>query len=372
MSGFDLNPLQDMTGLSRMNDLITMEGAVDAEEYIVGPGDRFDVSVGGPQPIITMISVSADGHLMLPEAGAVDVAGRLLGEARDRARTALQREFENVRVEVTLSQPRQFYVHISGAVPAPGRYVATPVARISTVLSLAYLDSTKTPLANRDRRPALRNIHLIHQDGSNERIDLLKYYSTGKTDHNPYLRDGDVISVPSYNPDYDAVFVSGEVPFPGTYDHRPDDTVYDLLVLATGEDPPSGFSQVRLLRTNDDGQTTAEIYDVKSLDRSIKLEPRDQVHALHDPTVRGSAAIEGRVYYPGTYSVVPGRTTLISLLDMAGGLRPDALARGATLQRATLPPPEPQTERRNQFEPMLPNFEMFRADSLAMLQSTRL
>ncbi len=372
LSGFNLNPLQSMTQLSRLNEIAPMEGAVDAERYIVGPGDVFDVSIGGPRPIMTQIPVSADGHLLLPEAGAVDVAGRRLAEARRMARLALQEEFENVRVEATLAQPRQFYVHISGAIPVPGRYVATPVARVATVINMAFLDTLRTPVANPDLRPALRNIKLIHRDGSSERIDLLKYYSTGETSHNPYLNDGDVISVPTFNPNYDAVFVSGEVAFPGAYDHRPDDSVYDLLVLATGEDPPRGFTKVRVLRARGDGRTTSEIHDVAALDGSVKVDARDQVHALQNPTVRGSASIEGRVQYPGTYSVVPGETTVMELLDMAGGLREDALARGASLQRATLPPPKPQTERRNRFELSTPEFDLFRTDSLAMFQNTRL
>lgn len=372
LTGFDLNPLQSMTRLSRIGDLVPMEGPVDASRYVVGPGDMFNVSVGGAQPVMASVPVSADGYLLLPEAGAVEVAGQRLEAARQRARQALREEFENVSVEVTLSQPRQFYVHVSGAIPVPGRYVATPVARLATVLNMAFADTSRAPVSNPDLRPSLRNVKLIHQDGSSERIDLLKYYSTGDTRHNPYLTDGDVISVPTYNPDYHSVFISGDVAFPGTYDYRPDDTVYDLLVLATGETPPTGFTQVRVLRTDEAGRSTSEIYDLAGLDRSIRVSPRDQIHAVQDVRLRGSASVEGWVAFPGRYPIVAGETTLQRLLEMAGGVRDDALERGAYLVRPTLPSPRPQLSQRNRFEPSPTGLSLFRADSLALMHSTRL
>ncbi len=372
LMGFDLNPLQSMSRFSRMGELVPMEGPVDASSYVVGPGDLFDISVGGARPVVASIAVSADGYLLLPEAGAIEVAGLPLEQARRTARQALEREFQNVNTEVTLSQPRQFYVHVSGAIPTPGRYVATPVARVSTIIYMAFADTTRPPVSNPNLRPSLRNVKLIHRDGSSERVDLLRYFATGNPAHNPYLTDGDIISVPTYDPNRDAVFISGDVAFPGTYDYRPDDTVYDLLVLATGQDPPTGFKQVRVLSSGPDGGTSSEIFDMASLDRTTSVSPLDQIHAVEDPLVRGSATVEGWVHYPGTYSIVPGSTSLGDLLEMAGGVREGALERGAYLMRATLPTPEPVAVGRNRFEPNSSGFRMIRSDTLALLQSVRL
>lgn len=372
LSGFDLNPLQQMTRFPGMTETVPLEGAVDAEAYIIGPGDLFDVSIGGAQPILVTLPVSADGYLLLPGAGAVDIAGRTLADARQVATASLREEFSNVKVEVTLSQPRQFYVHVSGAVPTPGRFVATPVARVATVLNVAYSDTTRAPVSNRRLRPSLRNVTLVHPDGTSESIDLLRYYATGDTRHNPYLRDGDVISVPTYDPDYDAVFISGNVAFPGTYDHRPDDTIGDLLALATGHGAPYSFEQVRVMRTGPDGEGRAEIFDVADLDGTIPVGPLDQVHAVRPRTVRGEATIDGWVEYPGTYSIIAGETTLQDLVEMAGGLRPDALERGAYLQRASLPLPEMDTPSQNRFEQMPGRVRLIRSDTLAILKNTRL
>lgn len=370
--GGDVNPLQRLGRFSAAGAAVPLEGAVDAQSYVVGPGDLFSISVGGSAPLMLTVPVSADGYLMLPDAGAVEVAGSTLEEARRRATQALRDQFQRVRLEVTLAQPRQFYVHVSGAVPSPGRLVATPVARVATVLYMAFADTTRSPVGNMTYRPAMRNVRLIHKDGREQSVDLLRYFSTGNTQHNPYLRDGDVISLPTYDPNYDAIFVSGAVAFPGTYDFRPDDTLYDVLVLTTGQNPPRGFSRVRLSRTNEDGSVEATIYDVANLDGSIRLQRRDQIHALAEETVRGSATISGWVQYPGTYPIVPGRTSLRELVELAGGLRPGALERGAYLERATLPLPRLERSRGNRFEVIPGDVRMVRQDTSAILMNTRL
>ncbi len=370
--GGDLNPLSQLGRASASGATVPLEGPVDPEKYIVGPGDLFSISVGGPAPVMITLPVSADGYLMLPEAGAVDVAGLSLNEARRRATQLLREQFQRVRLEITLAQPRQFYVHVSGAVPTAGRFVATPVARVATVLYMAFADTMRAPVGNSTYRPAMRNVKLIRNDGSERSVDLLRYFSTGNTEHNPFLNDGDVISLPTYDPNYDAIFVSGAVAFPGTYDYRPDDTLHDVLVLATGQNPPRGFTRVRLTRSNDGGTVEAEIFDVASLDGRVKIRPRDQIYALPEETVRGSASISGWVQYPGMYPIVPGSTSLRDLIDLAGGLREDALERVAYLERATMPPPRIENDRGNRFEVGPDKFQLVRQDTAAILQNTRL
>ncbi len=372
-SGPETNPLQDqLTRFQGAGGVIPLEGTVDAAQYIVGPGDLFEISVGGPQPLMAPTAVSADGYLILPEAGAVQVGGHSLREARSRAKAALQESFRNVRVEIALAQPRQFYVHVSGAVPFPGRYLATPVGRVAGVLSLAYADTTRAPTGNMRFRPALRNVLLTHTDGTQETVDLLRYHATGSTEHNPYLRDGDIVSVPAFDPDYGAVFISGNVAFPGIYDHRPDDTLADLLALATGEETPRPSQRVRLSRVLADGSAEAEIYEADALqgEAGVPVLARDQVHVLAEDMARGVVEINGWVQYPGAYPILSGETTLQGLVALAGGLRPGALARAAHLKRSPLPLPEADYEARFGALAGLP--DAVPADTLALMQATRL
>lgn len=322
---------------------LALEGAVDPAAYRVGPGDVFSVVLGTAD--VRAVPVSAEGVLLLPEAGAVRVAGLTLAEARQRALTALRGAFRNVPLDVALAQPRQFYVHVSGAVPTPGRYLAQPVARVASVLALAFADTTQAAVANPRYRPSLRNVTLVHRDGQTASLDLLRYFATGSTEHNPYLTDGDVVRVPTFRPDQEAVFIDGAVAFPGAYDYRTGDTVLDLLVLGTGQETPRGFAAVRLTQRGPDGAPRVATLSLEALladpAGAPRLQPLDHVYVLPALDRQGAATVDGAVRFPGTYPIEPGRTTLQDLLELAGGLRDDALPRAAYLQRDALPRPDP-------------------------------
>ncbi|MDX1531715.1 MAG: polysaccharide biosynthesis/export family protein, partial [Rhodothermales bacterium] len=116
---------------------VPLEGALDPTEYVVGPGDVFNVSIGGGVPVQLAATVTADGALVLPEVGSFTVAGLTLAETRERVQERLRRNFRNVETEVALAQPRQFYVHVSGTVDRPGRHVTVPVARVEDAVATA-------------------------------------------------------------------------------------------------------------------------------------------------------------------------------------------------------------------------------------------
>ena len=69
---------------------VPLEGPVDPNEYIVGPGDVFSIIISSIESVAAAIPVTADGHLMLPDAGAVNVAGSTLAGAIKTAMTKLQ------------------------------------------------------------------------------------------------------------------------------------------------------------------------------------------------------------------------------------------------------------------------------------------
>lgn len=327
-----LDALRQRASLPVATGGVALEGAVDPAAYVVGPGDVFHVMIGSLAAVPA--SVTADGRLVLPEAGGVEVAGLTLAEARTRTLQALRPRYRNVDLEVALAQPRQFFVHVTGAVPRPGRYLAEPVSRVAAVVGLALVDSVRA-VANPAYRPSLRAVQLVHRDGTTTAVDLRRYYATGDVAYNPYLRDGDVLHVPAYNPAFETVYVDGAVPYPGGYAHRPDDTVRDLLVLGTGtEAVPS--APLRLSRLQADGRVETRTLTAADLD--LPLQPRDHLQVVQPELPGGTATVEGLVRYPGTYPITAGATTLQELVERAGGLRPEA-HRVAYLERDVLEQP---------------------------------
>ena len=312
---------------------LVLEGAVDPDQYVVGPGDEFTVSIGGSVPRQVTAVVSADGRLVIPEAGSFVAAGRTLARVRSDAQNALQRRYQNVTAEIALSSPRQFYVHVSGSVPTPGRHSVPAVARVED----AVVEAGGAPIsdlaqytkgANRKglRWPALRSVSITRRSGGQQTVDLMRYVATGDLSANPYLQDGDALYVPSFDPLVEGVAVGGAVDRPGTYDVRPGDTAQDLLGVASGTS-----TRIALVRRVRAGEAVREVSFAEAA--TLDVRPQDQVYAVPaDPDV-DRAQVVGAVLYPGSYPITEGQTTLEALVTMAGGLRDDALLRGATLER---------------------------------------
>ncbi len=323
-----------------------LEGAVDPERYIVGPGDRFLISIGGAFPMDEQVMVSADGSMTLPDVGAIDAAGRTLEVVEATALRRLNEQFTNVPVSVSLVGLRHFYVHIAGAVPQAGRYPMLPIARLDDAIQHAFAAranaqpnalrndlwflpgsaTSQMPGLDQSYQPALRKIKLIRREGEAPvTFDLLRYYVTGEAAFNPYLLDGDRIRVPAYHTVRGAVIVTGDLPYAGRFAYRDGDRARDALLLAAGPEILQTLDRVRLVRRGGEDPVTRtfSIADVLAgRSEPVYLQPGDLLDVLH--TERATATIYGLVHYPGSYPVVPGTTTLQELVEMAGGLKPGA------------------------------------------------
>lgn len=354
-----LNPMQQLRQrMQAGGSSLALEGAVDANAYIIGPGDQFAISVGGAIPMQSTEQVGADGTLIIPDLGAIDVSGRSLADVRRSVEERLQAVNRNVPVAVRLASPRQFFVHVSGAVPRPGRYLAVPVARVSDVLEDAYnslqglyspnvrnagSDQSGALLSVSSERPQLadgyrasfRSVTLTRRDGTVESIDLYRYFATGDTDHNPYVLDGDVINVDAYHIARDAVRIAGDVAYEGMYPYRPGDTVVDVLRLSMDPSRLQEIEEVRVVRRGSEGNAESFTLNVQQVLAGSRpdapLMPADRISLLAEDSA--IAYVNGWVEHPGPYPIRAGETTLRQLVAMAGGLRADANIDAAFMTR---------------------------------------
>ena len=299
-----------------------------------------------------------------------------LSKAREAVSTSMVATHGDAEIDVVLFSPRNFWVHVSGAVPTPGRYLTLPVARVSTVLEEAFADTLRAPTANDNLRPSLRNVTVVRKDGSEISVDLLAYFGSGNLASDPYLQDGDVIFVPAYDPAFSSVFIDGVVPFPGPYDYRSGDTIKDLIAVAGGVHSGSAIENVRVLRPLSAGGEetyTFSLEDVLLLDGgNFPLLPRDHVSIARTTAILGSASVDGLVLRPGTYPIVDQETTLRELVELSGGLHSDALIRGAYLERRSMPEISWNSKRESVLTPAAPADRILLADSTEILQRVRL
>jgi len=335
--------------------MLALEGAIDPNEYSVGPGDIFALMIGGVTPVEIPITVSVSGLLILPEVGSVNTRGRSLLEVVKEATEMMETRYANAPVSLSLVQARSFYVHVTGSVLETGRYLMLPRSRISDVVHQALSSALLTTKLTKDDvkvdfaipesgihlkmndiyKPALRNIKIQHLDGTEDLVDFTRYQTTGNTDFNPVLRDGDRVNVPAYHPVREGIRVSGGVAWPGVYDWRPDDTVENILNLANGGRELDESVQFRLIRWNQATSTTLLDHSIKDLQidsiATFPLIPEDHI-TVYEPQ-SAVANILGWVAYPGEYVIEGGTTTVSQLVALAGGLKEGANLKGAVLER---------------------------------------
>lgn len=318
-----------------------LERTIDGSGYTLGPGDVLGLSLQGTISKATDLVVSPEGTVLIPGAGEVHLAGRSLDEARRVIRAEVARAFRNVQVSVTLLRLRRFTIFVLGQVRNPGQYTASPVDRVSEGVRLAggLLDprdvSQRTTLAERSSE---RSVHLIHQDGSVERADLLRFRRTGELSANPSVRDGDVILVDFRQ---DGVLLHGEVHSPGEFEFVSGDTLGGVIELAGGLTQRAMLDTVEVARYRS-GSAVPELLRLSGRsanDRAalfaFRLEARDAILIRTDPDwdIRHTVNVTGEVAYPGVYAIEEDRTTLSELIERAGGFTRDASLREAKLVR---------------------------------------
>ncbi len=106
-------------------------------DYLLGPGDRLDVSVYGAPDLGRRVTVNVDGKISFPLVGAVPVAGQSIVQLRERLQQLLaERQIvSRPDVSVEIFEYRPFYV--SGDVSRPGSYQWQPGMTVRHAVALS-------------------------------------------------------------------------------------------------------------------------------------------------------------------------------------------------------------------------------------------
>jgi polysaccharide biosynthesis/export protein len=200
---------------------ISIDQPINPDQYMCGPGDVFEINFWGKQNFRLEIAADLEGNAFISKIGFVKIAGKSLTAVRGVVRKLIKRDYPGLGFEVTLKRPRSFIVHVANNVKSPGAYPANATERVATLIARAG-DTTKV---GSRRRIAIK------RDGKELIADLFLYETTGDTKFNPFVLDGDVISVPFPETQ---VTVGGAVRRPGTYELVGSKDVTELLQLAGG------------------------------------------------------------------------------------------------------------------------------------------
>jgi protein involved in polysaccharide export with SLBB domain len=296
---------------------VSIEHPIDPETYVCGPSDVFELDFWGSQNLRLTLKTDLEGRAFVPKVGFFAVAGKTLAAVRAAMKAKIRAVYPGLNFDLTLISPRTFTVHVVDNVGHPGTYTSRAVDRVSTVLA-------KAGQTNGSRR----RIAIRHRDGTTARADLVHYELTGDTAANPFLLDGDVISVPFAEP---MVTIEGAVRRPGRYELIATKDLAELLDLAGGfTSKVTRALPLRLHRRNaQQHQTVIELPFTGDATPSAALQDDDTIIVRSSDELQRTVLVLGAVVGADPLDrattlrrapFVEGDTVL-SLIDRIGGIQ---------------------------------------------------
>jgi len=297
-------------------NLQILPGPVVPEIYRLGPGDILLLNLWGRVSRSVPIEVSPEGTIMIPEAGTMRVAGRTLEAVREEVLARLSTQYRGVSMDVRLARPRSFRVYLTGEVRALGPTETNGTQRAADVLLphiLSYGASS-------------RRIEVRHHDGTVELADLDLFLQIGDDSFNPWLRDGDVIQVPTAT---EFVWAQGAMARPGRYELGVRDSLRTLLRLAGDPLPAAELGRVLLIRFQNAFLPESiwfNLEDVYARRFNPPLEDGERCYVYFVPQYhqQHEVAVVGEVQRPGVYPIREARTRLSHVITSAGGFQSSA------------------------------------------------
>ena len=290
--------------------------AKDAKDTsVIMPGDRVVLRLwGGDVRVDQTLAVADDGHLDVPQVGAIPVAGLGYDKLAEALRSKLAAAGHgDVQIYAAPLDARPVAVFVTGGVQRPGRYTGTPGDPL-----LSFLDKAGglDPV-----RGSYRDIRLIRNNVTVATLDLYPFARKGVL---PAVRvqEGDTLVVGDKGPSVAAV---GAVRNAALFEFpKGKATGAALMDLA---EPLGSASHVALSGTRN-GAPYSTYLPIREL-RSLKLEDGDQVQFIADAPgntimVEVQGAVRGASRFPvrqgarlaegkNFIAVEPGRANLAAM-----------------------------------------------------------
>jgi protein involved in polysaccharide export with SLBB domain len=353
-------------------DALIFDGAVNATEYRLGPGDILQYRSWTSNDV-QQLMISTDEVLTIPRIGAFMTKGKTLAQLRVEVEQVVDKNFSQKAAEkglfaLTLTQPRRIMVTVLGEVETPGVYACTGATRAAIAVAIANKPLQRATILSdqvfqqeqerrkreaerlkpyfgdgSDQSASTRNIIVSHSDGTTERLDLFRFNGTHDPRFSPLLREGDVLYVPYKKLTEGVVGIYGSVKSPGEYEFVQGDSLWALIRAAFGPTDGADLSKIELVRMNEAGsQSTTQTVDGNALRlgtaSDIALQSGDRVFIRNRSDIRevSRVIVKGEVSNPGVYPITRNSTHLSDIIKQAGGFTPYAFVAGGTIIRKKL------------------------------------
>ena len=292
---------------------------IDPETYLIGPGDGLQVQIWGGVDLLYEVIVTAEGKIVIPTIGTLEVKGRRLNDVQELVAREAAKYYRGANTAVTLAVLRLFELFVLGEVNRPGVYPATPVTRVSEVIERADgIAPGGSPRRIEIRRPG----------GQVASVNLSRFLEDGVLEENPFVSDGVTLYVPL---NAGTVLIEGAVRRPGTYKLTGGDTVDSIIAAAGGVTDGAGghvylapgaagfappFGAVGEEAKPPLGKETAGTQPVRDGDR-ITIPAKDGAIAPM-PVIEDQVYVVGHVKNPGAVPYIRNRS-IMDYVGLAGG-----------------------------------------------------
>lgn len=312
-----------------------LEKEIEPDKYIVGPHDKFVISILTSLENIEFESyISPEGLLLLEGAGYVNLKNKSLSESYDLIRTQLKKYYKTDEIYILLKDIRSFKVAVTGNIGKSMTVPATAVDRVSEIID-------KTGGAKFDA--SIRNI-LLRRNDSVYNVDILKYFLIGDENSNPYVRGGDIIIVPEMDK-YSSIGIYGEILNEGDFEFVEGDMLSDLIAFGQGFKSSALKDSIEFSRYDEtrkflekriiDLSEFDNFNDIKNSKYDFPLKRGDRIFVRKKPNwdITEYVVLEGEFKYPGKYPIIEGEDSFENVLERAGGFTPNASLENAEFIR---------------------------------------
>ncbi len=286
-------------------------------DYIVGPGDSFNIDLWGNVDRSFEVTVDNAGSILIPKVGALQVGGVTFRKMQKVVKQRVSKVFSGFSIYISFSRIRTIDIFVTGEVRQPGSYA---LHSLSTLYNALFAAGGPT------KNGTLRRVQLMRGGKLRAEVDLYDFLVGGDKTGDVRLLPHDTVYVP---PLKEPVGVAGAVIRPAIYEMRGSMSVGELIRLAGGLDPVSDLKRVLVERVVSHERRTVVDFTVSRKDiegrddkdggvaalLATPLQPADVVKIFPIRKLkRGVVYLEGNVARPGEYALKPG----MGLADLIG------------------------------------------------------
>ena len=255
-------------------------------KYILGPGDVLKLDVFSASEFSGNYTILRDGTVPLPLIGILNLEYLTLFEATQLIEKEYKNELIEPQINLTLARTRPLKVSVVGEIERPGVYsfITDEIAPVENpIIYPSLTDAIQkaggiTQNANLKKVKISRRMPGYKPQYKEAYVDLLDLVFKGEISQNPYLFDGDIISIAKVNkvspetlkiananlsPKEIKVSVIGKVANPGNIIVSANTTLNQAVLIAGGPiDWVANSGNIELVRINNDGSAIRKKYKI--------------------------------------------------------------------------------------------------------------